>query len=279
MSIVTLTTDWKSDDYYAGALKGKILSRCPGIQIVDISHQVPSFNISHAAFILRNSFHNFPPGSIHIIGVNTEGSVDMPFLLVEYKKHFFLGTDNGIFGLLFSEEPGKVIALKAPKEMHSFTSFSVFADAACSIARGEKPESLGNPVKEFRQRIPIRAAIDKNVLNGSVIYIDSFRNAITNISRDLFERVGGDRDFEIFVQSNHYVIRKINRFYHETPPGEILALFNSVGLLEIAMNNGNVADLLGLSTNSSVRVKFAETAEKEKAASGGGKTQEKTKSG
>ncbi len=264
MSIVTLTTDWKTDDYYVGALKGKILSQCARIQIVDISHQVPSFNISHAAFILRNSYHNFPAGTVHIIGVNTEGGEDTPFLLVEYKKHFFMGTDNGIFGLLFSEEPDRIIALTSPRDLQSFTSFSVFADTACSLANGEKPETLGKPVKEFRQRIPIRAVIDKNVLNGSVIYIDSFRNAITNISKDLFERIGEDRDFEIFVQSNHYVIKKLNRYYHETPPGEILALFNSVGLLEIAMNNGNVADLLGLSTNSSIRVKFAEKEEKSK---------------
>ncbi len=258
MSIVTLTTDWNTDDYYTGALKGKILSQCAGVRIVDISHKVPPFNISHAAFILRNSFHNFPPGSIHIIGVNTEGSHERPFLLVEYQKHYFVGTDNGIFGLLFSDEPGRIIALDPPRELHSFSSFSIFAEAACKLASGEKPESMGKPVKDFQQRIPIRAAIDKNVLTGSVIYIDSFRNAITNISRELFDRVGENRDFEIYVQSNHYIIRKINRYYHETPPGEILALFNSVGLLEIAINNGNAADLLGLSNNSNIRVKFSE---------------------
>ena len=78
---------------------------------------------------------------------------------------------------------------------------------------------------------------------------------------------GEGRDFEIFVQSNHYVIKKINQYYHETPAGEILALFNSVGLLEVAMNSGNAADLLGLSSNSSVRVKFAEKVEVKKPAS------------
>jgi hypothetical protein len=201
--------------------------------------------------------------------VNTEGGADRAFLLAEYRKHYFIGTDNGIFGLLFSEEPGRIIALDPPKELHSFSSFSIFADTACRIAAGEKPESLGKPLQDFQQRIPIRAAIEKNVLTGSVIYIDSFRNAITNISKDLFERVGENRDFEIYVQSNHYIIRKINRYYHETPPGEILALFNSIGLLEIAINNGNAADLLGLSTNSNIRVKFAEkTGAPEKTTSG-----------
>jgi hypothetical protein len=72
----------------------------------------------------------------------------------------------------------------------------------------------------------------------------------------LFERVGKNRPFEIFIRSNHYRIDRINNFYHETSPGEILAIFNSIGLLEIAMNLGNVADLLDLSVNASIRVKF-----------------------
>ena len=146
--------------------------------------------------------------------------------------------------------------------MKSFSSFSVFADAACKIAGGEKPESLGKTVKELQKRIPIRAAIDKSVITGTVIYIDSFHNAITNITRDLFGRVGNDRAFEIFVQSNHYRITSINTYYHETEAGEILALFNSVGLLEIAINKGNAADLLNLSTNSTIRVKFSDIEKK-----------------
>ena len=258
MTIVTLTTDWKSNDYYVGAIKGRILSQCPGTQVVDITHQVQTFNITQAAFVIRNCFYNFPQGSIHIIGVNSEGSNESPFLLAEYKKHFFIGTDNGMFGLIFNEEPSRIIRLKNPADMKSFSSFGVFADAACKIVRGEKPESLGKAVKEFQQRIPIRAAIDKSVITGTVIYIDSFRNAITNITRDLFERVGNKRAFEIFVQSNHYRITSINTYYHETAAGEILALFNSVGLLEIAINKGNAADLLNLSTTSTIRIKFRE---------------------
>jgi len=262
MTIVTLTTDWKSNDYYVGAIKGRILSQCPWIQVVDISHQVQSFNISQAAFVIRNCFYNFPKGSIHIIGVNSEGGEESSFLLIEYKKHYFIGTDNGMFGLMFNEEPTRIIRLKSPAEMKSFSSFSVFADTACKIAGGEKPDSLGKVAKEFQKRIPIRAAIDKSVITGTVIYIDSFRNAITNITRDLFERVGKGRLFEIFVQSNHYRITSINTYYHETAAGEILALFNSVGLLEIAINKGNAADLLNLSTNSTIRIKFKDDKKK-----------------
>lgn len=256
MTIVTLTTDWKSNDYYTGAIKGRILSQCPGIQVVDITHQVQSFNITQAAFIVRNCFYNFPNGSIHIITVNSEGGGENHFLAIEYMKHYFIGTDNGMFGLMFSEEPDKIIRLKTTTDIKSFSSFSVFADAACKLGSGEKPESLGKSTKIYQKRIPIRAAIDKSVITGTVIYIDSFRNAITNITRDLFDRVGQDRPFEIYVQSNHYRITRINTYYHETDPGEILALFNSVGLLEIAINKGNAADLLNLSTHSTIRVKF-----------------------
>ncbi len=120
MTIVTLTTDWNTNDYYVGAIKGKILSQSTQAQVVDISHQVPVFNITYAAFILRNCFYNFPKGSVHIIGVNTEGGMDMPFLLIEYKKHYFIGTDNGIFGLLFNEEPDRIIELKSTDRTQEF---------------------------------------------------------------------------------------------------------------------------------------------------------------
>ena len=256
MPIITLTTDWNTDDFYVGAMKGRILSRCPHVLIIDISHRVQPFNITQAAFVIRNSYHNFPDGSVHIIGVNTEGGPDRPFLAVKYSKHYFIGTDNGIFGLLFESDPEQIISIKTAGKISSFTAPLVFAETACKLANEIKIESLGIPVKSFNKRIPIRAAIEESVINGSVIYIDSYKNAITNITRDLFDRVGKNRPFEIYVRSNHYIINKINTFYHETSPGEILAIFNSVGLLEIAMNLGNVADLLDLTVNSSIRVKF-----------------------
>ncbi|KPK85382.1 MAG: hypothetical protein AMS27_07440 [Bacteroides sp. SM23_62_1] len=256
MPIITLTTDWNANDFYVGAIKGKILSHCPQALIVDISHQVQPFNITQAAFIIRNTYANFPENSIHIIGVNTESGPEKLFLAMKYLNHFFIGTDNGIFGLLFEHDPEIIVSIKTKEKASSFAALTVFAETAGKLANEAKIETLGSPVKSFQKRIPIRAAIEESVINGSVIYIDSYKNAITNISRELFERVGKNRPFEIYVRSNHYKITKINSFYHETSPGEILALFNSVGLLEIAINMGNVAELLDLSINSSIRIKF-----------------------
>jgi len=256
MPVITLTTDWNTGDFYIGTIKGKIVSRCQDVSIVDITHQVQLFNINQAAFIIRNCYYNFPRGSIHIVAVNTEGGKDRPYLAVQYDGYYFISTDNGIFGLICNEKPEKIIKIKTAQPITSYSALSVFADSACRLYSGEKIETLGTVLQEFTRKVPIRAVIEESVINGSVIYIDSFKNAITNITRDLFERVGKGRSFEIFVQSNYYRIRKINQFYNETSPGEILALFNSVGLLEIAINSGKAADLLNLSVNSNIRVKF-----------------------
>ena len=91
-----------------------------------------------------------------------------------------------------------------------------------------------------------------------MIHIDSYQNAITNISEELFKRVGNGRPFVIYVQSKHYTINRINVRYNESDPGDLLAIFNSSGVLEIAMREGNAAGLMRLTTNSTIRVEFKE---------------------
>ena len=91
-----------------------------------------------------------------------------------------------------------------------------------------------------------------------MIHIDSHQNAITNISRELFERVGKGRAFKIYVQSKHYVLDRINTHYNDSEPGDLLAIFNSLGLLEIAIREGNAAGLQKLNTSSIIRVEFKE---------------------
>ncbi len=138
----------------------------------------------------------------------------------------------------------------------NFPTLNVFSKVACLLAKGESIDSLGTKIDSVTRRVPLRATIEDNVVTGSIVYIDSFQNAITNVSKDLFDRVGNGKQFKIFVQSNHYVISKINKTYQETSVGEILAIFNSLNLLEIAINGGNADELLNLDTNSSVRIKF-----------------------
>jgi S-adenosylmethionine hydrolase len=259
MSIITLTTDWHHRDYYLGALKGRLLSYCPKCQLVDISHKVTNFNIAQAAFILKNAYKHFPKGSLHIVGINSEASEGHPHLALKYDGHYFIGTDNGIFSLMFKNNPEEMVKIEniqQEEEYRNFPELNIFSKVAKHIFQHQSLEGLGSSHEELYRLIPIRAVIQQGTITGRVIYIDSYHNAVTNISRELFQSVRHGRDFEIMVQSNHYIISKINSDYHETPEGEILALFNSAGMLEISINKGRLAELLQLDTNSDVRIKF-----------------------
>ena len=256
MAIITLTTDWNKGDYYIGALKGKILSNDPQTVIVDISHQVQPFNIMQAAFIIRNCWFEFPKGTIHIIAINAALTANKYLLIVKRDEQYFIVSDNGIAGLLFGEKPDHVYKVINSNHGNSFLSLNTFVESAFRIIKGESLEKIGVPTDDFIIQIPLRPVIDKNLINGSVIYIDSFSNAVTNITSETFDKIGNGKPYEIFVQSNHYRIDRLNKTYSDSASGELLALFNSVGLLEIAINNGNAADLLNLSTNSAIRIKF-----------------------
>ncbi|MEN8203332.1 MAG: SAM-dependent chlorinase/fluorinase [Bacteroidota bacterium] len=260
MHIITLTSDWKEYDYYVASLKGKLLSICPEAIIIDINHRIKPFNTAQAAFVVRNAYPHFPDDTIHIIAVNSEPEAGGQMLAARKDKQYFLCADNGMLGLLGGAEPELVVRLKEPLETQasSFISMSIFAEVACSLSGGKPLDEIGEPIEDYNSQTPLRATIEDNIITGSVIHIDSYQNAITNISRDLFKRVGNDRPFEIYVQSKHYRIDKINSRYNETPPGDLLAIFNAANLLEIAIRNGNAAGLLKLNTSSTIRVEFKE---------------------
>jgi S-adenosyl-L-methionine hydrolase (adenosine-forming) len=253
--ILTLTTDWNQHDYYGGVLKGRLVTVCQDLKVVEITNQIPSFNLNHAAFVIRHSYKHFPTGTIHLVLVNSENSQSQRMLAFNHNEHFFVVPDNGLIGLIFKEPPQDVFEF--PFESNeSFSSLNASIKAIDCIYKGGKIEDVAQSVNNFDQRIPLRATIENSAITGSIIYIDSYMNAITNVSKDLFERVGQGRKFDLFVQSQHNRVDRISKTYNEVDPGELVALFNSAGLLEIAINNGHATELLSLSNNSSIRIKF-----------------------
>ncbi|MDE5419755.1 SAM-dependent chlorinase/fluorinase [Labilibaculum sp. DW002] len=259
MATISLTSDWHHRDYYLGAVKGRLLSLCPGVQLVDLSHNVDNYNISQTAFILKNSFHHFPKGTIHIIGLNSEKTDEHQHIAIKYKEHYFIGADNGLFCLALKGKPDEIVMIeniKSEEEYLTFPELNIFTKAAAHIVKHNSISDLGPSLAELNRLIPIRALIQKGTVTGQIIYIDSYGNATTNISKELFESARQKRDFEILIQSNHYRISTINKNYHETAEGDFLALFNSSGLLEIAINKGHLAELLQLDINSDIRIKF-----------------------
>lgn len=252
--ILTLTTDWNQHDYYNGVLRGKLVTTCPDLKIVEITNQVPIFNLNHAAFVLRYSYKHFPKGTIHLMMVNSE-SQSHRMLAFNHNDHHFVVPDNGIIGLMFKEPPQNVFAFPFEAE-GSFASLGSSIAAIDAFYKGKDLSGVASLVNNFDQKIPLRATNENNAITGSVIYIDSYFNAITNVSKDLFDKVGQGRKFEIHVQSQHNKVNTISVNYNDVDAGELVALFNSAGLLEIAINSGYASQLLNLNNGSSIRIKF-----------------------
>jgi S-adenosylmethionine hydrolase len=254
MAVITLTTEWRPDDFYYGIMKGKLCTLCPGTMIIDNANSIPVFNISHASFIIRNTYENYPKGSVHIICVHSEGNEGRDYLIVKAKDHYFIGTDNGIFNLILNSAPDEVVKISYKS---TEDEIDLFSRAAADLIAGKKPGELGSPIKDFTEKVPLRATIDRDVIIGSIIFIDSYGNAISNITREVFYRVFENREYLILIQSNKNFTNHICKKYSDEPVGELLARFNSLELLEISINGADVSELLGLSVGSVVRVDLA----------------------
>jgi S-adenosylmethionine hydrolase len=257
MAIITLTTDLGHKDFYQAALKGSILSRLATANIVDISHDVSAFNIPQAAFILKNAFYYFPKGTVHLIGIDSVFNENTRYLALKYREHYFVGSDNGIFSLLFDEEPTEIVELNIMQDLKylHFPLSDIFPKAAIHLAKGGKLAEIGLSVSGIEEKMTIQPVIERDIIRGSVIYIDSFQNIITNITKELFTTVQQNRDFTLFFKRNES-ISHLSWHYNEVPEGEKLCLFGISNHLEIAINKGNASGLLGLHMGDIVRIEF-----------------------
>lgn len=274
MSIVTLTTDWATGDFYISSLrddtlpeiypigdhyiaqlKGLLLQAAPSAVIVDISHRIQAFNVVQAAFVLRATYPFYSRGTIHLVGVGSEPSPKSKLVLVQYDGHYFIGANDGLFSMVFDGEPDLIIELPLIEQPHGFRALPAFALAVKSIVEGRDLSLLGKPCVMLRD-VPTNATYEEGGISGTVVFIDTYGNLITNVSKDLFEMVGKKRPFKIFVQNAKRYLDRISEYYDEVPMYHPLALFNSSDMLEIAMRNSNMAQLEHLDTRSTIRITF-----------------------
>lgn len=258
MRLITLISDWQNDDFYTAAVKGLLYSKCSDIKVIDISHKIDTFKYTQAAFVLRNAFLHFPEGTIHIVAINSDPDEKHPPICLKIKGHYFLGSASGIFSLMFSEQPEKVVKIEEQGDikLSTFPELTLYAQAAIALLNGKSIEDLGSELPDKNRHVQFMPAIDEDLLTGSMIYFDSYQNAFTNITRELFEEVRRNRKFVIAFKSESYSISKISKSYNDVESGEILAIFNSLDLLEIAQRNGKLAELFGIRLNSPITIKF-----------------------
>lgn len=274
MAFITLTTDWQTRDYYSGMIKGRLLRLVPGAVIVEINQHIEPFHILQASFVLRQVIPEYPEGTIHLFLVNRGHQPGIWPVAVQYRKQFLVGWDDGILALIMDSEPEYYLRLDhtildnmdqavglEDEFRHiepSFPELSLFTRVARFLSSGLPLNQAGPHSEDFGRSHSWLPAIQKDQIDGQVVFIDSYRNAITNIPKTEFARIGTDRTFEITIKSNRYKIHGINNTYLESDPGELLAIFNSAGLLEIAIVQGNAAELLGFEPGTPIKIRFDE---------------------
>ena len=260
MAIITLTSDLGSKDSYLASVKGSIYSQLESVRIVDITHDITPFNIQQAAYVLRNCFKDFPQGTIHIISIDDELTMKNEHLAVKANDHYFIGTDNGLFSLLLNEmKAEKIVCLNISQSTNcmTFATKNIFAPAACHLARGGTMEIIGTEVLDFEiKKMELKAVFNESVLRGAVIFVDSYGNVITNISKKEFTQHKKGQNFSILFGIEDERITKISDKYKDVPVAEKLAIFGENNMLQIAINQGKSNKLLGLKLHEIIRIEF-----------------------
>jgi S-adenosylmethionine hydrolase len=275
MPIITLTTDFGLRDPYAGALKGAIYKEMIDAHVVDISHLISPFHIAETAYIIQKAYHNFPDGTVHIIGVDAELTPHNRHVVVFLNKHYFVCADNGVLSLIVNKiRPELMVEITIHDRVDgNITALDVLIKSACHIARGGKLELIGKPITELKEIVPILAkkTDDESTIYGQVIYIDNYGNAITNITAALMKAVGKGRSFVIAARSTKFkrIYERYSDIAYENPNKQVqnadglaVAIFNSSNYLELAtyksnpLTVGSAATLFGLQVDAPVIVTF-----------------------
>ncbi len=250
-------------DHYVAAVKAAIYNHAPDCRIVDISHQLPPFDIHRAAFVLRSVWTHFPIGTVHVIGINPEMTPEQPHLVVHMLGHYFIGADNGIFSLLFDTPAEDVFEINLPQgDDWNFPMKGVFALCASHLSKGGQPEFLGKRLGGYQQAMPVLPIVEEDVIRAHVIDIDHYGNVYTNLRQEVFELNRRGRDFRIIPKRSSAVIHKVSETFSDAPEGEIMAMWATNHHLMLAIrggvegHGGGASRLFGFHIHDMVRIEF-----------------------
>jgi len=256
LSIITLTTDFATRDAFVGTMKGVILARCPGAQLVDITHEVPAQNVRIGAIRVASAAPFFPDGTVHLVVVDPGvGSSRRP-IAVEAGGQRFVGPDNGVLSLAAPRGMlgWRAVELTSPEHRlarlsNTFHGRDVFAPAAAHLACGGTLDQLGNPTDSIVELILPRPRREGDILRGVVLDIDSFGNLITNVCAADLAGWPVDR-----VTVGGLRVEGLSTSYDESQSA--VALIDSDDRLEIAVPGGSAAARLGVDLDDPVEVRL-----------------------
>ncbi len=253
--ILTLTTDFGGEMGYIGQMKGVILSICPQVQLIDITHDIPPQNLDAAALVLESSTPFFPAGSIHLAVIDPGVGSSREGVAIETSTGVFVGPDNGLFGFL--KDVKRIVALKNksyfyPEISSTFHGRDIFAPVAAHLACGLAIDRLGSPRHSLKTLPEPSVEQDSGDIHGRVIALDRFGNLITDIrlNYDSFDNVS------IVITDSYATFKQhcvpLGRTFSEVATGEALAYVGSSKRLEIAVNRGSAAARFGVDVDTEV---------------------------
>lgn len=254
--MITLTSDFGLKDSYVAEMKGVIMSINPYATIIDITHEINKFDIKMGAFILTSATNYFPKGSIHVAVVDPGVGTDRRSLLVQTKKSFFVGPDNGILSLA-SQNQGieHIYQIKNPKFIRTnvsstFHGRDVFASVAAHLDKGVEPKFFGPEIGNLINPEFTKTVKKNDCILGKVLHIDNFGNIITNIKmQELFEI----EKVKVRISNQQFEL-VLARTYGQVKTQQPLALIGSHNFLEIAINQGNAAEKYNTKRDDEVEV-------------------------
>jgi S-adenosylmethionine hydrolase len=241
--VITLLTDFGTADGYVAEMKGVLLSTVPDATLVDVTHEIAPQDVEGARLTLARLWRRFPPRTVHLVVVDPGVGSDRPALAVESDGRLLVGPDNGVLSpaLLVAGARTAMLAIP-PGASASFHGRDVFAPAAAVLALGRPLESLGAPATApLIRRTPEPRRLENGALEGIVISVDHFGNAITNLI--------GLRPGVVEVGDT---VLPVRRTYADVPAGTPLALVGSSGLIEVAVRDGSAASRFGLTRGSTI---------------------------
>jgi S-adenosylmethionine hydrolase len=257
---VALLTDFGTRDHYAGTMKGVVLGVCPDATLVDIGHEIPAHDVVAGALELAACYRYFPHGTIFLVVVDPGVGSSRRGIAADVGDYKFVAPDNGVLSAVFLESPPKkVVELTERKYARAtlsrtFEGRDRFAPAAGFLAKGIALAALGKGITNFHTLDLPRPVIAGDRLSGEVVRVDRFGNLITNIDRRTFEQFTGEAALAIEVGGKE--VPRVVATYAEAPAGELCALFGSTDHLEVAINAGDAAAVLGLGRGAAATVRL-----------------------
>jgi S-adenosyl-L-methionine hydrolase (adenosine-forming) len=264
--IITLTTDFGTNDHFVGALKGVILDITPQAAIIDISHAVQAFDVLDGALAIVQAYSYFPAGTVHVVVVDPGVGTTRRPIIASSDGYHFVAPDNGVLSMVYAREE-RVHVRHITSEHYfrqpvsnTFHGRDVFAPVAAYLAKMVDSHKFGDEIADYvRFAAPRPKATGENRMRAVVLKVDRFGNLITNVTPAdvpaLFAESGG---FKIVVGSRE--ITDVRKNYAEGAPGEVFGILGSMGYLEIVANRAAAAQIIGAGKGSEVSIFLGEAA-------------------